>query len=398
MTGWNVVVVACFVLVLLPLAVTGQVPDYNRPYSPIFTDKPAYSWTDKIKITILAPSWNSDRHLIDVIGTYPEHPVKISTRGFSLDQYKLTETGVNNGIFTGEVILTGFLHDVDGDGKPDTNPRTTGSGPTNGFLETDHDSALTISFEFAKGVVVTKSVPISWNMGTIEFLTAIGDPDRRVYFRVVDPDMNLNPERIDQLQIHVYSDSDMAGLTVSAAETGSNSGIFEAGILLAHDGESSASRLYAVPGDIVYAIYEDRTLPEPYDTSDELDIITQTRLVSDVAPAKRLQIRDVSFLDGLGNIVNEPTPDRQFGVTAGIANNQQLEQGFTYLMQIKDSDGTVVKISWISAVLQPGGTAGVSLSWTPETSGDYTIESFTWESIDSMNPVSEPHIMHVSVR
>ena len=43
-----------------------QIPDYEKPYSPIFTDKPAYSWTDKIKITILAPSWNTDRHLIDV--------------------------------------------------------------------------------------------------------------------------------------------------------------------------------------------------------------------------------------------------------------------------------------------------------------------------------------------
>ena len=48
-------------LSLLLLPAFGQtVPDYDDPYSPIFTDKPVYSWTDKMKITIISPSWNSD--------------------------------------------------------------------------------------------------------------------------------------------------------------------------------------------------------------------------------------------------------------------------------------------------------------------------------------------------
>ena len=144
-----------------------SVPDYNDPYSPIFTDKPKYTWTDKIKITIFAPSWNTDRHLIDSIGDSNDHPIKISTREHSLEPYRFTETDANSGIFTGEVILTGFSHDANGDGNFDTTPRTTGSGPTSGFLESDRDSAVTISFEFAQGVVLTESVPVGWNVGTI---------------------------------------------------------------------------------------------------------------------------------------------------------------------------------------------------------------------------------------
>ena len=146
-----------------------QIPDYDHPYSPIFTDKPVYSWTDKVRMTILAPSWNTDRYLIDSIGDDKDHPIKISTRGHSLDPYRFTETGVNSGIFTAEIILTGFPHDVDGDGDNDTTPRTTGNGPTSGFLETDSDSAITISFEFADGVVLTESAPIQWNIGKIQF-------------------------------------------------------------------------------------------------------------------------------------------------------------------------------------------------------------------------------------
>ena len=33
----------------------------------------------------------------------------------SLESYRFTETGTNSGIFTAEIILTGFTHDADGE-------------------------------------------------------------------------------------------------------------------------------------------------------------------------------------------------------------------------------------------------------------------------------------------
>ncbi len=47
--------------------------------------------------------------------------------------------------------------------------RNTGNGPTDGFLQVGRDSAITISFEFADGVVLTESALVSWNIGTIQF-------------------------------------------------------------------------------------------------------------------------------------------------------------------------------------------------------------------------------------
>ena len=55
------------------------IPDYSNPYAPIFTDKEVYTWTDKIRITIVAPSWNADRNGIDSIGEQEGHLIKIST-------------------------------------------------------------------------------------------------------------------------------------------------------------------------------------------------------------------------------------------------------------------------------------------------------------------------------
>jgi hypothetical protein len=105
-------------LILAPLLVFNayaeDLPNYNNPYAPIFTDKEVYTWTDKIWITIVAPSWDANKYGIDSIGTQEGHLIKILSSDVTLEPYKLTETETSSGIFTGEVILKGFLPDVDG--------------------------------------------------------------------------------------------------------------------------------------------------------------------------------------------------------------------------------------------------------------------------------------------
>jgi hypothetical protein len=287
--------------VILPLAYAEQIPDYDKPYSPIFTDKPIYSWTDKIKITILAPSWNSDRHLIDSIGDNEDNPIKISTGSHSLEPYRFTETGVNTGIFTAEITLTGFSHDADGDGDIDTTPRTLGNGPTSGFLEVDRNSAITISFEFADGVVLTESVLTTWNMGNVQFSDNNFLSDKSALIRVIDPDLNLNPEALDQIPIEVSSDSDIAGIEVTAIETSESSGIFVATIAFTQNLSSSGNRLLALPGDEIYAKYDDHTLPKPYSKSDNLEIITLAKITSLISPLERLTNSPITLTDSLGN-------------------------------------------------------------------------------------------------
>ncbi len=289
-----------FPLILFP-AFGESIPDYNEPYSPIFTDKTVYTWTDKIKIKIIAPSWNTDRYLIDSIGSTEDHPIKISTREHFLKPYRFTETDVNSGIFTAEVILTGFSHDADGDGDIDTTPRTFGNGPTNGFLEVDRDSAITISFEFADGVVLTESVPVSWNIGTIQFSKENFFSDDSAIVRVIDLDMNLNPEAIDHIPVQLFSDSDIAGITVNAVETSESSGLFIATISLSQTLTSSGNRLYSLPGDEIFAKYDDHTLPKPYSTSDNLGIETFAGIDSSIPPINLLENSQILLSDSLGN-------------------------------------------------------------------------------------------------
>lgn len=376
-------------IILVLSAFAETIPDYDNPYAPIFTDKAVYSWTDKMRITILAPSWNENKNGIDSIGTQEGHLIKISTSDNELKSYKLTETDSNSGTFTGEVILTGFLHDVDGDKIPDTNPRTFGNGPTGGYLETKRDGGITISFEFAEGVVLTQSVGISWNIGSINFLKSNYVVDDNAIIQVSDLDMNLNPEAIDQFDVQVSSDSDKAGILVNVIETSENSGLFETSISFTQSQESSGNRLFAIPGDTLYAKYNDYTLPAPYSTTDILEIINESKLISDIPPTERISIKDNSIKDGAGRIILSPKASDQLQIVGEVKNNQNFEQEFSFILQIKDVDNVIVSLSWIQGKLSPNQELQVSQSWNPTKSGSYFVETFVWSSLSDPIPLSE---------
>jgi len=381
------------VLSFLVLSVFAEeTPDYFNPYAPIFTDKEVYTWTDKIFITVVAPSWNANKYGIDSIGTQDGHLIKIYTSEHSLEPYKLTETEPSSGVFTGEIILTGFLHDVDDDGNPDTNPRTVGTGPTNGFLEVKRDGGITVSFEFADGVVLTHSVMISWNIGEIIFDKSIFLVGETAKIQVIDLDMNLNPEAIDRIEVEVSSDSDVAGILVDAIETEDDSGVFEALISFTQTSVSSGNRLFSIPNDSIYAKYEDRTLPYPYSIQDDLDIQVESKLESEIPPIQRISVEDVFFANSLG-IPIEPIINEQIQVVGIIHNNQNYVQPFAYITQIKDPEEAVVSLSWILGELASNHSLELSQSWTPTEFGNYTIATFVWNSLNDQTSLSPKFTM-----
>src|SRR6185437_7691228 len=116
-------------------------------------DQKVYTWTDRVYITVVAPDHNFDPNLIDTIGDSDENKVTVSTRGNNLSPYKLVETGVDTGIFTGYVILEGDQKivgagGVDGSGLLPTGNQgdAKGGGPTDGFLPATEQDGISVSF------------------------------------------------------------------------------------------------------------------------------------------------------------------------------------------------------------------------------------------------------------
>ncbi|WP_428325338.1 hypothetical protein [Nitrosopumilus sp.] len=362
-------------------------------------DQKVYSWTDKVYITIVAPDHNFDSDLVDEIGNSSDDPLKVSTRGADLDNYKLVETGTDTGIFTGEVILTGFsTHDADGDGDTsDASGTTSGTGPTGGFLATDDDDGLTVSFEFSEDETIVGSALIRWNIGEVQWLEASYPASGTGVVRVIDPDMNLDPEAVDNFDVDVWSDSDAGGIDLTVTETNEATGIFEGTVFFTTLDESSGHRLRVSEGDTVTAEYEDNTLPDPYTTADELDITATSLIGTVVPPLERAPAANLRTVDAFGNSLDSVSVDQQVQISADLANGQDREQSFAYLVQIQDANGVTVSLAWITGSLSSGQSFSPALSWIPTEAGTYTATAFVWESVDNPTALSPPVSTTVNV-
>ncbi len=99
----------------------------------------------------------------------------------------------------------------------------------------------------------------------------------------------------------------------------------------------------------------------------------------------------------LQNGVWQVPVNKQVQIAADVSNGQDRDQSFAYLVQIKDQNGVVVQLSWLTGTLTPGQSLNPSQSWTPATPGSYTAEIFVWGSISNPDALSPPLLMNIAV-
>ena len=89
--------------------------------------------------------------------------------------------------------------------------------------------------------------------------------------------------------------------------------------------------------------------------------------------------------------------NQQIQISADVTNNQGKSQTFVYIVQVKDKWGLVVSLGWISGPLAPTQKLSPSLSWTPETEGEFTAEMFVWEGLINHKALSEYTKLQINV-
>ena len=90
--------------------------------------------------------------------------------------------------------------------------------------------------------------------------------------------------------------------------------------------------------------------------------------------------------------------DEQIMIMADISNNQDVQQNFAYITQVKNDNDVVISLSWLTGSLSPRQSFSPAQSWIPNESGNYRIQIFVWESIDNPEALSPPLSMTVNVR
>ncbi|MEO9306888.1 exported hypothetical protein [Nitrosotalea sinensis] len=99
----------------------------------------------------------------------------------------------------------------------------------------------------------------------------------------------------------------------------------------------------------------------------------------------------------LENGVWHTTVGKQVQITTDVANSQNRDQPFAYIVQIQNQDGVVYSLSWITGTLDAGQSLSPSQSWTPTAPGTYTAQVFVWASVGNPDALSPPVTMQILV-
>ncbi len=357
-------------------------------------DQRVYTWTDKVRITIVAPDFARDSDKVDYIGDDEDNLVSIHTNKGTLRKYKLKETGPDTGIFVGEITLTGF---PGSDIKGKTIRKypfgiTRGSGPIDGLLSCLEEDIIKVLFQFSNEEVFSASAIVRWNIGEIHFLEPSYSMNDYATVRVIDPDMNLDPNEIDSFNIRIWSDSDKKGIDIPVYETGKETGIFEGLICFDPNESSNSGKLKVSEGDTVEAEYLDQTLPSPYTRTNSLTISGTTKIFSNKRnhiPLEQLQIEDVSITNLIPSKGKKISQKDTAKINVNITNKDE-SRSFVALAEIKDNNGVVVDLISRPLTIDRLSMISASFWWHAKFSGKYKITVFLWAGIDNPEALCQP--------
>jgi hypothetical protein len=234
----------------------------------------------------------------------------------------------------------------------------------------------------------------SWD-GQVSFEKTYYNIGDIVTVTVNDPDANKDPSKIETVTVIVTSDTDPIGQSITATETGANTGIFTGRIQIV--GAYETGKVYAKYGDTLYAKYTD-PYPADYADTKKSKIFTGTAIVG-VPVARPVPASAQKFVDPVtGAEVTAGNVGKAIGLQATVKNVDVVSKPFTAVFKVKDEAGVTIYIAWISGTLAPGQELTPGVSWTPDKSGNYTVEVMVFKSLAEPTPFSDVISTTLTVR
>ena len=103
------------------------------------------------------------------------------------------------------------------------------------------------------------------------------------------------------------------------------------------------------------------------------------------------------LVDVFSSPINRVVVNDQILVQSEITNKQDKRQPFVYIVQVKNSEGITVSLSWMKSELLVSEKLNAAQSWMPDTPGKYDIEIFVWDGIEGQTVLSPSRQISVAV-
>jgi len=291
---------------------------------------------------------------------------------------KLEETGPNTGVFQFTIDLTTDANDcADDDLSASKYEAHGGSNPTIGACPGDIISVRYEDEQSANGhsTVVSKAVEVKSfdpEFATDKESYGVGE---KITLTISDPDANHDPDISDSLtDVRVFSDSDVVGETVSALETGKDTGVFK--LSFSTSADSNSGSITAKKGDDVTVQYTDEFPANFVDTEDDhkfkfvIQIGTSEGTINTTTPTAP------AVKDTQGKTLASVQTGQQVVLSTTVVNNNNDDTPFVAIVEVRDNSGVTTYLAWQTGSLNADGRAEVGLSWTPDQAGSYQVRTF----------------------
>lgn len=335
-------------------------------------DKPDYHPYSRVYITLTAKDKNTDVFRSDVLFM----SITRQSDNAGLPNYRLTETGVDTGVFAGYIDLRG----------PDG--RDGGAGPKDGKLKITATDTLQISFGPA-----TLKIPIQYNEAQVFWNKSRYVIGETATLKAIEPDMNMNADITEVLKVTLLVKN--AKISYDLRETEPNSGIFAAQIPFVDIGKELVGKEVGVAyGDTVTAVYDDKTIPASLkgsaDASGAISIKASVQVsnTQEFVGVQRVTQTDYKLEDDMGNTVTSPKFSSSYKIESKVHNNTAQPLQLEFIVQVKDEYGIVEFLQSLTKKVAPNDSIAPSLDWKPEMKGKFIIEIFVWQNLDSPSPLS----------
>lgn len=270
-----------------------------------------------------------------------------------------------------------------------------------------HSGSVTLdskTYRFGQPVVVILTDPdLNAKHDVIDVYNVVDDPLSAADDTVGNTNGNILLEieikgfRYHRCTINGVETGGLASTGFALVETGPDTGVFKGSFKMPSQicNEDGTKLIYTAGGSIEVNYFDFR------DASGQLREIgltfakptsgvasNQPRVEGESVP--NINIKTPQIKDSFNRpMLQKPVVGQKLNFVTEISNTDQQSQSYSYIIQVRDENNSIVDLRWISGKVDPTKTNTVTIPWEPILPGDYTVEIFVWDGIDSATPLAK---------
>lgn len=103
------------------------------------------------------------------------------------------------------------------------------------------------------------------------------------------------------------------------------------------------------------------------------------------------------IVNSLQEDIRSPVVDQQLNLQTSLKNVSNNNIDWVYISQIIDTNGAIVDLNYVTGSIVKNQSLNASISWTPHTRGNYKIETFVWDNLNVINPLSSKSTFTITI-